>query len=774
MPAKKRGPGRPPKNKKAAAAKAKATATHTVPTGFWAQVGAIFVIIISVLILVGMSGWGGEVPAAVAKFVRYVMGWFGYLFPILMIYLAAQAFRDESKRPSPVVVVTTILFCIILAATFQLMLPNPAKMSPADPADGGGMIGWLVADFTLGFVNIPVAAVIYIVTLLVLAMFVFSVSPKAVFETMKNMFSTETDTNANTNAEVARKAARTDETPKKQLEVSGLDDDTNKGNDEKPRGLALLHRKKAEKKAEPAEVAKAPTVNKAKEPEINLPHTADVSRATSVVAAASTTPTPAINNANWKYPDIKLLSKKRGAPDPGDYNRNIQIIVDTLQQFNINGEVEKVNIGPRVTQYCLRPQRGIKLSRISELQDNLLANLKATSIRMETPIPGQPYVGIEIPNKRSAFIGIRQILETDMWRKAKAPLSFAVGQDVTGDPIVMDLAALPHLLIAGTTGSGKSVMMNAIVVSLLYRNTPDDLKFVLVDPKGNEMVQYKDMPHLLAPIVGGTSAEAMHKLTKTLIWLADEMERRYKLFAERGGVKKLKDFNKRFPDDKIPNIVLIIDEYTDLIDSLKSTEREMVQTVVQRIAQKGRAAGIHEIIMMQAPRAKYIQGPLKANVPAGFAFAVRSKMESQQIINASGAEALMGKGDMLMVTNEIKEPRRVQAVNVEDEEIDRIVADLRIQSPAQYNEDLMAKLSETAAASGMSGEFSMGDDEDYKRAVQVVINEGKASTSLLQRRMRIGYGKASRLIDQMEEKGVIAPADGSKPRAVLIQSSDDV
>ena len=769
MSAKKRGPGRPPKNKKAAAARAKAAAapTHTVPSGFWGQVGAIFVMIISVLILVGMSGWGGEVPAAVAKFVRYAMGWMGYLFPLLMIYLAAQAFRDESKRPSPVVIITAILFCIILAATFQLMLVKPFEMSRADPVDGGGLIGWLVADFTLGFVNVPVAAIIYVVMLLVLAMFVFSVSPKAVFETIKNMFGTESDTNAEANAKVARNlAAKEAAEQKKAPEVSGLTDDTDVDKEKTPRGLARLRRKKTEEND-------VPETEKPKE--TKLTHDVDVSKTAEVVtAAAPVTPTPVINNANWKFPDIKLLSKKRGDPDPGDFKRNIQIIEDTLQQFNINGTVEKVNIGPRVTQYCLRPQRGIKLSRISELQDNLLANLKATSIRMETPIPGQPYVGIEIPNKRSAFVGIRQILETEAWQKSKAPLTFAVGLNVTGNPIVMDLASLPHLLIAGTTGSGKSVMMNAIVVSLLYRNTPDDLKFVLVDPKGNEMVQYKDMPHLLAPIVGGTGAEAMHKLAKTLIWLADEMERRYKLFAERGGVKKLKDFNKRFPDEKIPNIVLIIDEYTDLIDSLKSTERETVQTVVQRIAQKGRAAGIHEIIMMQAPRAKYIQGPLKANVPAGFAFAVRSKMESQQIINASGAEALMGKGDMLMVTNEIKEPRRVQAVNVEDEEIDRIVADLRIQSPAQYNEDLMAKLSETSSAGGMTGEFSMGQDEDYNRAVQVVINEGKASTSLLQRRMRIGYGKASRIMDELEEHGVIGPSDGSKARQVLIQSLDEL
>ena len=445
-----------------------------------------------------------------------------------------------------------------------------------------------------------------------------------------------------------------------------------------------------------------------------------------------------------------------------------------MNEFGISGRVDHVTLGPRVAQYCIKPQRGVKLSRITELENSFRLNLAVPSIRIEAPIPGQSFVGIEIPNRRPAFVGIRSVLQSSAWRNSKAQLSFAVGLDVSGNPIVMDLAGLPHLLIAGTTGSGKSVMMNAIVVSLLYRNSPDDLKFVLVDPKGNEMIQYNDMPHLLAPIVAGTSPDELHKLTRTLLWLGDEMERRYRLFAERGGIKKLKDFNRKFPDEKIPSIVLIVDEYTDLVDSLKAQERETVTTLIQRIAQKGRAAGMHEIIMMQAPRAKYIQGPLKANVPAGFAFAVRSKMESQQIINSSGAEGLMGKGDMLMITNSIKEPRRVQAVNVEDDEIDRIVAELKLQSPAQYNEELVARLAESGNASNGGLGLDGGDDDDFRRAVEVVVNEGKASTSLLQRRMRIGYGKASRLIDEMEERGVVSAPDGARPRQVLINSLDDI
>lgn len=757
MATKKRGPGRPPKAK----AKAAPAVSHTVPAGFWSQVVAIFVIIFALLLTVGMFGGGGMAAVYVAKGFRMVVGWTTYLCPLMLIYLAVQVFRDKSKRPSSVVLAASGLATILLTAFFQLFLAHPELLSRSDPVAGGGVIGWLVADLTLRMVNVPVAALIYVFLLLVLAMFIFSVSPKAVVHKLEAM--TAKDDDAARNAQVADKLAQA---AKPNLAVVGMTKDEPKGKDKDAKSsplASLLHHK--DKSDAPDKDKDSVKDKSAPEVEVKRPAKLDKVESAPVV----------VSNSNWHLPDIKLLSDKQGEPDPGDTTRNAEIICDTLNEFGISGRVDHVTLGPRVAQYCIKPQRGVKLSRITELENSFRLNLAVPSIRIEAPIPGQPFVGIEIPNRRPAFVGIRSVLQSSAWRNSKAPLSFAVGLDVSGNPIVMDLASLPHLLIAGTTGSGKSVMMNAIIVSLLYRNTPDDLKFVLVDPKGNEMIQYNDMPHLLAPIVAGTSPEELHKLTRTLLWLADEMERRYGLFAERGGIKKLKDFNAKFPEEKMPSLVLIVDEYTDLIDSLKSQERETVTTMIQRIAQKGRAAGIHEIIMMQAPRAKYIQGPLKANVPAGFAFAVRSKMESQQIINASGAEGLMGKGDMLMITNSLKEPRRVQAVNVEDDEIDRIVADLKLQSPAQYNEALLAKLADNSVSNGGSVEDGLGsDDDDFRRAVEVVINAGKASTSLLQRRMRIGYGKASRLIDEMEDRGVISAPDGSRPREVLISSLDEL
>ena len=730
MSAKKRGPGRPPKNKSAA------KPAHALPQGFWGQIFAICIMIIAILILVGMFGAGGVAVIFLAKLMRGIMGWMAYIFPFVLIYFAVQNFRDADKRASSAVLAALGLMSITWMALMQLFLPDPSTLSHADPVDGGGVIGWLVADLTLRLVNVPVAAVIYLLVIVALALFISSTSPRAVVRKFGEM----TESHKEKQPSEAEHADA--KKPLVEPELVGMAVDQ----------AAAKPHKLFKHDSEPPKIeVKQPAKLDKVAPEVTLP-----------------------SNSNWKLPDIKLLSDKHAEPDPGNTTRNAEIICETLNEFGISGRVDHVTLGPRVAQYCIKPQRGVKLSRITELENSFRLNLAVPSIRIEAPIPGQSFVGIEIPNRRPAFVGIRSVLQSSAWRNSKAQLSFAVGLDVSGNPIVMDLAGLPHLLIAGTTGSGKSVMMNAIVVSLLYRNSPDDLKFVLVDPKGNEMIQYNDMPHLLAPIVAGTSPDELHKLTRTLLWLGDEMERRYRLFAERGGIKKLKDFNRKFPDEKIPSIVLIVDEYTDLVDSLKAQERETVTTLIQRIAQKGRAAGMHEIIMMQAPRAKYIQGPLKANVPAGFAFAVRSKMESQQIINSSGAEGLMGKGDMLMITNSIKEPRRVQAVNVEDDEIDRIVAELKLQSPAQYNEELVARLAESGNASNGGLGLDGGDDDDFRRAVEVVVNEGKASTSLLQRRMRIGYGKASRLIDEMEERGVVSAPDGARPRQVLINSLDDI
>lgn len=771
MTAKKRGPGRPPKskNKKPAATVAPA---HTVPQHFWAQVGAILLAVITAILVAGLFGLGGLMPVKFAELVRWLVGWTAFIIPVVFVVQIIQVFRQPDARIPAVIWVSTVLFLSLFAGTFQLALSDPTSLMAAQEGNGGGTIGWAVADVALGFVNVPIAALIFVVLMLVLLMFIFSVSPKALVDALHDFIGREDAMDEGTAQPVAP-AAVSDKMKVGGLGEGEIDKEPSSTDDEpkKRRGL-LSRRRKDEAEAEPIDAGEpAADVKKPKQ------HDLEVSTVNKIEKAdAADAPAP-INNSNWQLPSITLLSNNQRQADPGNMKLRAQQIESTLAEFGIGGNVRKANVGPRVTQYCLEPQRGVPLSKITNLADKFALNMQVESLRIEAPIPGQPFVGIEIPNKTSASVSLRSILESKEWAKNHGPLAFAVGLNITGEPIVLDLASLPHLLIAGTTGSGKSVMMNVMVMSMLFRNTPDDLKFVLVDPKGNEMSSYIDMPHLVAPVISGTSAGELHKLTKTLLWVTEEMDRRYQVFRDKGGIKKLSDYHKKFPDDKMPSIVVIIDEYTDIIDSLKSTEREAVTTAVQRIAQKGRAAGIHEVIMMQAPRAKYIQGPLKANIPAGFAFMVRSKMESQQIINQAGAETLMGQGDMLMITAKLKKPRRVQAAFVDDDEVEHTIAELKMQSPPQYDETLLARLSDDApigggVAIGASG--GAAADPMYQAAVRTVIESGRATTSFLQRRLNIGFGRASRIMDEMEENGIVGPQNGAKPREILVHSLDDV
>lgn len=773
MSAKKRGPGRPPKskNKKKPVASAPARNTHTVPSHFWSQVGAIILAVVTAMLVAGLFGMGGELPVKFAEAVRWLVGWTAFVIPIVFAVQIIQVFKQPDDRIPAVIWVSTVIFLALFSGTFQLALPEPTSLELAQTGNGGGTIGWAVADVALGFVNVPIAALIFVTLMLILLMFIFSISPGAVVQAIRDFIGHEAAEDEQ-NAQVAAALANNDDG---KIKVGGLGkgeiekdkpvSETADDDDGKKKRRRLLGRHKDDEEEEPGVEDR-----KAKKGLKSMTHDLEVN---SVNKIEKVEPAIIINNSNWKLPDVKELSNDGRKADPGNIKLRAQQIESTLAEFGIGGNVHKANVGPRVTQYCLEPQRGIPLSRITSLQDKFALNMQVESLRIEAPIPGQPYVGIEIPNKRPASVNLRTILESKEWAKQQSPLAFAVGLNITGNPIVLDLASLPHLLVAGTTGSGKSVMMNVMVMSMLFRNTPDDLKFVLVDPKGNEMSAYADMPHLAAPVISGTSAEELHKLTKTLLWVTEEMDRRYQVFRDKGGIKKLSDFHKKFPDEKMPYLVVIIDEYTDIIDSLKSTERETVTTAVQRIAQKGRAAGIHEVIMMQAPRAKYIQGPLKANIPAGFAFMVRSKLESQQIINQSGAETLMGQGDMLMLTAKLKNPRRVQSAFVDDAEVEQIVTELKMQSGPQYDETLLARLSDDTPVGGGTAVSGASSDTMYNRAVQVVIESGRCSTSFLQRRLGIGFSRASRIVDEMEEHGIVGPANGSKPREVLVSSIDE-
>lgn len=468
---------------------------------------------------------------------------------------------------------------------------------------------------------------------------------------------------------------------------------------------------------------------------------------------------------NWKLPGVDLLNDKQDKADPGDINSNADIIKSTLQDFNIEVNMEGANVGPKVTQYTLRPPSGVRLSKITALESNIALNLAASSIRIEAPIPGKKAVGIEVPNVKSATVRMHSLLTSKQWSSEGSPLAFTVGKDIAGDPVVADLDNMPHVLIAGATGSGKSVMINTLLTSFLYRNSPADLKLILVDPKQVELSLYDGIPHLLTPVI--TEPE---KCISALKWAVAEMERRYTKLSE-ASTRNIDGYNKKKKEEGMPYIVIVIDELADLM----SVAARDVEALVVRLAQKSRAVGIHLVLATQRPSVDVITGLIKANVPARIAFTVAQQVDSRTILDQGGADKLLGQGDMLFLTPRLPKPKRIQGAFIDEDEIVAVTDFIRMQSAPEYDEEVVSQPVTIGSAGGTmtTGVGGGADDALYTEAVRVVVESGKASASLLQRRLRIGYGRAARLIDYMEENGIVGPSSGSRPREVLISSVDD-
>ncbi len=421
-----------------------------------------------------------------------------------------------------------------------------------------------------------------------------------------------------------------------------------------------------------------------------------------------------------------------------------------------------VEVGPTVTQYTLKPAEGIKLSKIVTLNNDLALSLAAHPLRIEAPIPGKSLVGIEVPNKTKAIIGLREILESKDFKSCDGDLKLGIGVDVAGTSYLTDLAKMPHMLIAGATGSGKSVCINAIIVNLLYQYGPDDLKLILVDPKRVEFSLYNDIPHLLTPVI-----TQVDKTINALKWVVAEMDRRYELLSQ-AGKRDIKGYNSTNPDQNMPYLVLVIDELADLM----STSARDVEAAIVRLAQMARAVGIHLILATQRPSVDVITGLIKANITTRVAFNVASITDSRTILDGSGAEKLLGKGDMLYTSAELSKPKRLQGALLSEKEIQRIVKYLKDQAKPEYDEEVTEKQNSHSSYGGNSAGFSDDEAEDelVGDAKEIILNAGKASASLLQRRLRIGYARAARILDILEENEFIGPADGAKPREILVQS----
>ena len=478
-----------------------------------------------------------------------------------------------------------------------------------------------------------------------------------------------------------------------------------------------------------------------------------------------------VDTFQYQYPPIELFERSPDESDPtaqDELKANAHKLVDTLESFGVRTRVLDISRGPAVTRYEVQPMAGVKISRITSLADDIALNLAVADVRMEAPIPGKPAVGIEVPNHKRQAVYIRSVFESQSFLRMSSPLGIALGKDIAGVAQVADLCKMPHLLIAGSTGSGKSVCVNSIIMSLVFRSSPEDVKLLLIDPKVVELAEYNGIPHLLMPVVTEPK-----KAAGALGSAVQEMERRYRMFAENN-VRDIKSFNKlaaERPDlEKMPYIAIVIDELADLMMVVGKD----VEDSICRIAQKARAAGMHLIVATQRPSVDVITGLIKANIPSRIAFAVSSQVDSRTILDGAGAEKLLGQGDMLFMPVGAPKPTRIQGTFVRDEEISRVLDFIKSSATVQYDEAMIEAMEKHAIQDGKKGSSGADSDEDsdsdpmFKQAVEVVIDAGQASTSLLQRRCKLGYARAARIMDEMEQKGVIGPYEGAKPRAVLI------
>lgn len=489
----------------------------------------------------------------------------------------------------------------------------------------------------------------------------------------------------------------------------------------------------------------------------------------------------------YDYPPIDLLTQGKHASVAGaetELRESSACLLDTLDSFNIEAQIIGIVRGPSVTRFELTIPRGIKISRITALADDIALSLGAANVRI-APIPDKVAVGIEVPNKTVNTVFIRECIGSPAFANAKSRLSFAVGKDITGKPVIGDIAKMPHMLIAGTTGSGKSVCINSMLISLLYKSTPEEVRLIMVDPKMVELGNYNGIPHLLIPVVTDPK-----KAAGALNWAVGEMERRYKLFADHQ-VRNLVGYNDLMRSEKakaeqtedghpeqyqvLPQIVIVIDELADLM----MVAAKEVENSICRIAQKARAAGMHLVVATQRPSADVITGIMKANIPSRIAFAVASQIESRIILDTTGAEKLIGKGDMLYAPLGEGKPTRVQGCFISNEEIEAVIARIKETSTAEYSEEILEHIEQQAEQvgnnkGGSSGTNDPGDDEDelIEEAIEVIMDCRQASTSMLQRRLKLGYSRAARIIDQIEDRGIIGPSEGSKPRQILISRED--
>lgn len=704
------GKAKTKKTKKDKASAKKAEAAKLAP-GVGREATAVAVATLGLLLFIAVFFVGGVLTDSLVQALKWLLGGVVYILPFALLYVAIRIFMAQTRDFHLIHYSGLAMFALALGGLLSLS-GGIETFGDARTGAGGGVLGFWVGSGFAALLS-RIGALIALSSLLIIG------AVLAANVTLSQLMAL----------------------PKRFMNVKKSSED-----DDFASQLAGEHAKPAKMK-------------------INAKVPLDKSSGDS---KKSDSPEPdvltAINDPDWTLPSIDLLEDKQGKASAGKPEEKAELIQQTLSSFGVNVDMEEVNIGPTVTQYTLRPASGVKLSKITELEHNLALSLAAQSLRVEAPIPGKSAVGIEVPNEKSAIVRMREILQSKEWRTSKGSLNFILGRGVAGGAEIADLSKMPHLLVAGATGSGKSVMINAFLMSLLYRNSPADLKLILVDPKQVELSLYRDIPHLLSPVI--TDPE---KTISALKWSVAEMERRYSVFAELGK-RNITEYNSSQTDEHMPYIVIVIDEMADLM----MLAAQDVESLIVRLAQKSRATGIHLVLATQRPSVNVITGLIKANVPARISFSTVSQVDSRTIIDQAGAEKLLGNGDMLYLAPDFIKPRRMQGVFVTEKEVREVTDFLREAREPQYNDEVMNQKVKLGGGANALGGIDDSEDDLFMDAAKLVVESGKASASLLQRRLRVGYSRAARLIDMLEEQGIVSGPDGSRPRDVLVHDMSEI
>ena len=643
-----------------------------------------------------------------------LFGWGYYLLPLVLVVIGGVFLTSERRKIYGVTFFGAGLFVLSGLGLIDVLSPN-----------GGGFVGKAVGSLELLFGY--TASILVIVLLLIISFLITLNLPIRIKREGKEwvLEEDEEDAEAEEETEALKASIKKEEEKKEEVEE--------------------------EREEEKEDIVVAPTIKEK--------------------IAAAMTGKPKKNatfstqdDKDYVFPPVDLLRSSVEKPTSGDLRANANIIKRTLESFGIMVEMGEINVGPKVTRFTLKPAEGVKLSRITALNQDLALALAAHPIRIEAPIPGKSLVGIEVPNKAAAVVRLGSLINYPEFAES-GQLSFAVGRDVTGEPMFANIAKMPHLLVAGSTGSGKSVAIHSIILSLLYKNSPKTLKMIMIDPKRVELSVYSGIPHLIAPVVTQSK-----KSMGVFRWALNEMDRRYEMF-ERAGSRDLGSYNKKNPGDVLPYVVIIVDELADLM----STYGKEVEGSIVRLAQMARATGIHLILSTQRPSVEVVTGLIKANIPARIALQVASQIDSRTILDMSGAEKLLGGGDMLVAAGD--KPKRIQGAFVSEEEIQKVAQYIRDQNKGIEGEEV--SFDAKPVAGDQSGEnmfdaFAGNDSEDelLEQAIETVVQAEKASASLLQRRLKVGYARAARLLDIMEEKGIVGPSKGANPREVYVKEGE--